>query len=196
MMLMTPAKRVWGETLRRVSAAPDTAMFAGGCFWSMQKAFDGTTGVIKVTAGYAGGHTANPTYEQVESGGTGHAESVQVVFDPAVISYERLVTLYWHNIDPLDAGGAFCDRGAQYRSVVFYRDSTQRRIAERSKEAVARHFAKSVVTQIVASTPFYPAEEYHQYYYRKNPVQYHAYRIGCGKDRRIEALWGAQAGRE
>jgi peptide-methionine (S)-S-oxide reductase len=171
------------------------ATFAGGCFWSMQKAFDGVPGVASVTAGYAGGTKPNPTYEEVETGRTGHAESVEVIFDPAMISYERLLDIYWHHIDPLTVNQAFCDRGPQYRSIIFYHDSAQRQAAEASKRALDRsgRFRTPVVTAIERATPFYPAEEYHQMFYKKNPAHYNAYRVGCRRDERLRQLWGDSA---
>jgi peptide methionine sulfoxide reductase msrA/msrB len=178
-----------------VPAAPadqSVATFAGGCFWSMQKAFDGVPGVSDVVAGYAGGKTANPTYEDVETGRTGHAESVRVTFDPARISYERLLDVYWHHIDPLTLNSAFCDYGPQYRSVIFYHDAEQRRLAEESKRSLddSHRFKTPIVTAIQPATPFYAAEEYHQRFYRKNPGRYEAYRIGCRRDARLHELWG------
>jgi len=168
------------------------ATFAGGCFWSMQKAFDGVPGVATVTAGYAGGTKANPSYEDVESGETGHAESVEVKYDPARISYQQLLDVYWHHIDPLTVNSAFCDYGPQYRSIIFYHDAEQRRLAEASKRALdeSHRFRTPVVTAIQPATPFYPAEEYHQQFYKKNPARYEAYRIGCRRDSRLQQLWG------
>jgi peptide methionine sulfoxide reductase msrA/msrB len=177
-------------------AAPSqrVAVFAGGCFWSMQKAFDGLPGVVATTVGYAGGSTANPSYERVETGRTGHAESVRVVYDPDRISYDSLLSVYWHHIDPLTPNQAFCDRGPQYRSIIFYRDLEQRRAAEASKAALDRsgRFPTPVVTAIQPVTSFYPAEEYHQQFYKKNPARYEAYRIGCRRDERLKQLWGDQ----
>jgi peptide-methionine (S)-S-oxide reductase len=174
------------------TAAQRLATFAGGCFWSMQKAFDGVAGVVSVTAGYAGGTTANPGYEQVETGKTGHAESVQVIYDPSRISYQGLLDIYWHHIDPLTPNAAFCDHGPQYRSIIFYRDAEQQRLAEASKRALdqSHRFPTPIVTAIQPATAFYPAEEYHQQYYKKNPARYEAYRIGCGRDGRLRQLWG------
>jgi peptide-methionine (S)-S-oxide reductase len=168
------------------------ATFAGGCFWSMQKAFDGVPGVVATTAGFAGGTKARPSYEQVSDGGTGHAESVQLIYDPAKISYERLLDIYWHHIDPLTLNSAFCDHGAQYRSIIFYQDAEQQRLAEASKRALdqSHRFSSPIVTTIQPATPFYPAEEYHQQFYKKNPARYEAYRIGCGRDQRLRELWG------
>ena len=173
-----------------------TATFAGGCFWCMEPPFDKLDGVLSTTSGYTGGHVANPSYEQVSAGGTGHAEAVRVVYDPSKISYERLLDVYWHNIDPLDAGGAFCDRGDQYRSVIFYQTAKQKRLAETSKDQLAEsgRFDKPVVTEIAAAEAFYPAETYHQDYYQKNPISYKFYRYYCGRDKRLRALWGDQAG--
>ncbi|MFL5495704.1 MAG: peptide-methionine (S)-S-oxide reductase MsrA [Gemmatimonadales bacterium] len=168
------------------------ATFAGGCFWSMQKAFDGVPGVSKTTAGFAGGSSAKPSYEQVSEGETGHAESVQLVYDPDKISYERLLDIYWHHIDPLTLNRAFCDHGAQYRSIIFYHDAEQQRLAEASKRALdqSHRFSSPIVTAVQPATPFYPAEEYHQQFYKKYPARYEAYRIGCGRDQRIRELWG------
>jgi peptide-methionine (S)-S-oxide reductase len=173
-------------------AGQHVATFAGGCFWSMQKAFDGLPGVVSVTAGYAGGTKANPTYEDVESGETGHAESVELIYDPARISYEQLLDVYWHHIDPLTVNSAFCDYGPQYRSIIFFHDAEQQRAAEASKRALdaSHRFATPIVTAIQPASRFYPAEEYHQQFYRKNPARYEAYRIGCRRDARLQQLWG------
>jgi len=176
----------------RTPPAHQTAVFAGGCFWSMQKAFDGIPGVTSVTAGYAGGTLKNPSYEQVETGQTGHAESVQVIYQPDRISYDSLLLIYWHHIDPTTPNQAFCDHGPQYRSIIFYGDEQQKREAEASKAALDRsgRFHTPVVTAIQPAAPFYPAEEYHQQFYRKNPERYEAYRIGCRRDERLKQLWG------
>ncbi len=177
------------------TALQKVALFAGGCFWSMQKAFDGVMGVVSVTAGYAGGKAANPSYEQVETGATGHAESVKVIYDPDKITYEKLLDIYWHHIDPLTPNQAFCDRGPQYRSIIFYGDTTQKRAAEASKRALdeSHRFPTPIVTAIEPATPFYAAEEYHQQFYKKNPMRYEAYRIGCRRDERTRQLWGEVA---
>ena len=173
-------------------AGRKTAIFAGGCFWCMEHPFDQLAGVISVTSGYTGGTKANPTYEEVSSGRTGHAESVQVIYDPTKVSYEKLVDVFWHNIDPLTPNAQFCDHGTQYRSAIFYLDDEQKRIAERSKDAWAKSgkFDKPIVTQIVAASTFWPAEDYHQHYYKTNPVRYKYYRFNCGRDQRLEQLWG------
>ncbi len=172
-----------------------TATFAGGCFWCEETAFEGLTGVVSVTSGYTGGQTPNPTYEQVASGGTGHAESVQVVYDPAKLGYARLLDVFWHSIDPLQKDGQFCDHGNQYRSAIFYQDETQRKAAEESKRKLEEQprFKGKIATQIVRASTFYPAEEYHQDFYKKNPDRYHEYRLGCGRDARLAELWGEAA---
>jgi peptide-methionine (S)-S-oxide reductase len=170
--------------------APAKATFAGGCFWCMEGPFDKVPGVISTTSGYTGGQAKNPSYEQVSSGTTGHAESVQVVYDPAKVSYEKLLDVYWHNVDPLDGAGQFCDRGTQYRTAIFYRDEEQHRLAEKSKQDVEAKLGKRVLTQIVPASEFYAAEDYHQNYYLKNPVRYRFYRYNCGRDRRLKELWG------
>ena len=173
-----------------------TAIFAGGCFWCEETAFEEVPGVVAVISGYTGGHVANPTYEQVSAGVTGHAESVQVVYDPDKISYEKLLDIFWHNVDPLQANAQFCDHGNQYRSAIFYRDPAQQKAAEASKAKLEEEprFKGKIVTEIVPATTFYRAEEYHQDFYKKNPVRYYSYRTGCGRDARLKALWGAAAG--
>jgi peptide-methionine (S)-S-oxide reductase len=175
-----------------VNSGYETATFAGGCFWCMEPPFDKLDGVISTTSGYTGGHTKNPTYKEVSHGGTGHAESVEIIYDPKKISYQELLDVYWHNIDPTSADGQFCDRGNQYRSEIFYHNDEQRRLAEASKKALieSKRFTEPVVTAISPAGAFYPAEEYHQDYYQKNPVRYKFYRYGCGRDRRLEELWG------
>jgi peptide-methionine (S)-S-oxide reductase len=169
-----------------------TATFAGGCFWCMEPPFDELDGVTSTTSGYTGGHKVNPTYEEVSAGTTGHAEAVQVVYDPARITYERLLEVFWRNIDPTTPDAQFCDHGSQYRSAVFYHDPEQRRLAEESKRALeaAGRLKARIVTEIVPAGAFYPAEEYHQDYYKKNPIRYKLYRLGCGRDQRLSELWG------
>jgi peptide-methionine (S)-S-oxide reductase len=158
----------------------------------MEPPFEKLNGVVSVTSGYIGGQKKNPTYEEVSAGGTGHAEAVEIVYDPAVISYAELLEVFWRNIDPLTADAQFCDHGNQYRSAVFYHDETQKRLAAASKEALgkSKRFDKPIVTEITAASEFYPAEEYHQDYYKKNPIRYKFYRSNCGRDRRLEELWG------
>jgi peptide-methionine (S)-S-oxide reductase len=156
----------------------------------MEPPYDKVPGVISTTSGYIGGKQKNPTYEQVSAGGTGHAEAVQVVYDPSKVTYAQLLDIFWRNIDPLAKDRQFCDIGSQYRSAIFFHDATQRRLAEASKRKVAVRFKKPIVTEIVPAGQFYPAEEYHQDYYKKNPVRYHFYRFNCGRDQRLEQLWG------
>ena len=174
------------------AAKLEKATFAGGCFWCMEAPFDKLGGVVSVTAGYTGGSVRNPTYEQVSAGSTGHAEAVQIVYDPARISYSKLLSVFWVNIDPTVRDRQFCDIGNQYRSGIFYHSSEQQRAALQSKAGLERTktFKEPIVTEIVAATEFYPAEEYHQHYYKKNPLRYKYYRNGCGRDRRLKELWG------
>ena len=174
------------------SVKQEVATFAGGCFWCMEHPFDSLPGVISVTSGYSGGNVKTPSYEQVSSGGTGHRESVQVVFDPTRVSYAKLVDVFWHNVDPKDNDGQFCDKGPQYRSAIFYHDAAQKRVAEESKAVVEKRLG-TVYTDILPASEFWRAEEYHQHYYKKNPVRYHFYRFNCGRDHRLAALWGSAA---
>jgi len=168
------------------------ATFAGGCFWSVELLFDKVDGVLSTISGYTGGAKKNPTYDQVVTGRTGHAESVQITYDPKKVSYEKLLDVFWHNIDPLTPDAQFCDAGSQYRTAVFYHDETQKRLGEKSKKALQGRFKQLIVTQIVPVSQFYPAEDYHQDFHLKNPVRYQLYRAGCGRDRRLEELWGAE----
>jgi peptide methionine sulfoxide reductase msrA/msrB len=183
----------------RAAAAPTgplaRATFAGGCFWCMEAPFDKVPGVVSTTSGYAGGKVKNPTYEQVSEGSTGHAEALQVVYDPAKVSYEQLVEVFWRNVDPTDRGGQFCDRGSQYRTGIFPEGDAQKRAAEESKHALeaSGRLKKPIVTEIVPLEAFYPAEDYHQDFYKKSPVRYMTYRAGCRRDRRLEELWGKEA---
>ena len=169
------------------------AVFAGGCFWCMEPPFDKLDGVLATTSGYTDGAKTDPTYEQVSSGRTGHYEALQVEYDPARVSYEKLLEVFWRNIDPLDGGGQFCDRGPQYRSAIFVADDGQRALAQASKAALDQSgkLPGRVVTEVLPAGKFYPAEAYHQDYYRKNPTAYAYYRWTCGRDRRLERLWGA-----
>ena len=190
-----------GQSTEAPTAAPDidpavadTATFAGGCFWCMEPPFDKIDGVAATISGYAGGEVADPTYEQVASGQTGHAEVVQVIYDSTKVSYDQLLTTYWHNVDPLDNGGQFCDRGSSYRPVIFTHNANQRQRAEASKKDVAQRFDDPVVVPIQPLDAFYRAETYHQNYYKKNPDRYYSYRRGCGRDARLEELWGDMAG--
>ena len=169
------------------------ATFAGGCFWCMEPPFDDLEGVLSTTSGYAGGRVKNPTYQEVSAGGTGHAEVVQVEYDPSVVSYRKLLDVFWRNIDPTSKDRQFCDRGSQYRSAIFYHDEAQRAAAEQSlaELATTKPFRDPIVTEIVALDTFYPAEDYHQDYYEKNPLRYKYYRYACGRDERLEQIWGA-----
>lgn len=177
-------------------AATAVATFAGGCFWCMEPPYDKLPGVLKTTSGYMGGRTANPTYEQVSSGSTGHAEVVQVTYDPAKVSYEKLLEVFWVNVDPTVKDRQFCDSGSQYRTAIFFHDDAQRRAAEASKAALekTKPFKEPLVTEIAMAGAFTAAEDYHQDYYVKNPVRYNLYRSGCGRDARLKQLWGAKAG--
>jgi peptide-methionine (S)-S-oxide reductase len=168
------------------------ATFAGGCFWSMEAPFDQLSGVVSTTAGYAGGTERNPSYHQVASGATGHAEVVQVVFDPAKVSYEKLLAAFWRNIDPFDAGGQFCDRGRQYRTAIFHESEEQQRAAVASKERIEAQgrLPAPIATEIAPLPAFYPAEAEHQDFYQTKARRYWSYRAGCGRDRRLEQIWG------
>jgi peptide-methionine (S)-S-oxide reductase len=172
------------------------ATFAGGCFWCVESDFDKLPGVISTTSGYTGGNVTNPTYEQVSAKHTGHAEAVEIVYDPGKVSYEQLLQHYWHNIDPTTRDRQFCDVGSPYRTAIFAHGEEQMRAALASKAALEKRkpFKEPIVTEIVAAGPFYPAEAYHQDYYLKNPVRYKFYRTSCGRDARLQDLWGAQAG--
>ena len=176
-------------------AVRDTAMFAGGCFWSMEQPFEHVPGALSTTVGYAGGHTQNPTYEQVNTGTTGHTETVLVEYDPAKVTYEQLLDVYWHNIDPITKDRQFCDGGTDYRTVIFTHGAAQRDAALRSRAALDQsgHFKVPVVTEVVADAPFWRGEEYHQHYADRNPLRYELYRRGCGRDTRLRQLWGAAA---
>ncbi len=178
----------------REVAGREVATFAGGCFWCMEPPFDELPGVESTTSGYTGGREEDPTYEQVSSGMTGHAEAVRVVYDPRKVSYEKLLDVFWRNIDPTAVDRQFVDVGRQYRSAVFYHDEEQKRLAEASRDRLAAsgRFGGPIVTEIVPAGPFYPAEEYHQDYYRKNPIRYQWYRWGSGRDQFLEKVWGAE----
>jgi peptide-methionine (S)-S-oxide reductase len=174
------------------NAALAKAIFAGGCFWCMEHPFDVLPGVVSTTSGYIGGQKKNPTYEEVSAGRTGHTEAVQVVYDPKKVTYEKLLDVFWHNIDPTVKDQQFCDHGSQYRSGIFYVDDEQKRLADASKAALdrSRPFTAAIVTEITRASEFYPAEDYHQDFYLKNPLRYKYYRSGCGRDARLKQLWG------
>ena len=186
-----PAKPAEGKPSAAGGAA--TAVFAGGCFWCIEADFEKLPGVIGVESGYTAGKTPNPTYEQVSAGGTGHTEAVRVSYDPKKVSYQQLVDYFWKHIDPTVKDRQFCDVGSQYRSGIYWADESERRVAEDSRDALLKSGRfKEVFTEIAAATVFYPAEDYHQDYYRKNPVRYTYYRASCGRDARVQAIWGAK----
>jgi peptide-methionine (S)-S-oxide reductase len=180
---------------KRAGVTRDTAMFAGGCFWSMERPFEHVPGVLSTTVGYAGGHTKNPTYEQVNTRSTGHAETVLMEYDPAVVTYEKLLDVYWHNVDPVTKDRQFCDGGSDYRTIIFTHGAAQQAAALASRAALDKsgHFKTPVVTEVVPDVPFWRAEEYHQHYADRNPAAYDSYRRGCGRDERLHELWGAAA---
>jgi peptide-methionine (S)-S-oxide reductase len=171
------------------------AVFAGGCFWCIEADFDKIEGVLETTSGYAGGHVADPSYEQVVAGGTGHREVLEVTYDPSVVGYDELLTAFWHSVDPTDDGGQFCDRGFSYTTAIYVEDADQREAAEASKERVAADLAVDarIVTPIVEDAEFYRAEDYHQNYYEKNPARYKFYRWSCGRNDRVREVWGDEA---
>ena len=173
-------------------ATPGKAYFAGGCFWCMEEAFEKVEGVLSATSGYMGGKVANPSYEEVSAGRTGHAESVEVIYDPSKVSYQKLLDAFWHNVDPVTPNAQFCDHGSQYRSVIFFQTDEEKRASDTSKQAIeqSKRFTEPIVTQIVPASQFYPAEEYHQDFYKKNPIRYKFYKYNCGRAQRLEALWG------
>ncbi len=172
------------------SGTTAVAVFAGGCFWCMEHPFDALPSVISTISGYMGGHIENPTYKEVSNGKTGHSEALQVTYDPAKVSYEKLLEVFWRNIDPFDDDGQFCDKGDQYRAAIFYQDDTQKQLAEASKTEIAKKFPnRHVATTIKAARKFFPAEDYHQGYYLSNPAAYEFYRFTCGRDHRLSQIW-------
>jgi peptide-methionine (S)-S-oxide reductase len=193
--LLLPALAALAAPALPVPPGQAVAIFAGGCFWCMEPPYDKLPGVTATISGYTGGRTVDPTYEQVSSGTTGHAEAVEVIYDPKKVTYEELLEVFWVNVDPTVRDRQFCDTGTQYRTTIFYRDEAQRKAAEASKAAIekSKPFKESIVTPIVMAGAFYPAEEYHQDYYIKNPVRYKLYRNGCGRDARLHQLWGDKA---
>ncbi|MFK7814832.1 MAG: peptide-methionine (S)-S-oxide reductase MsrA [Gammaproteobacteria bacterium] len=174
-----------------------TAVFAGGCFWCMEPPFDKLEGVVATTSGYTGGHTENPTYKKVSSNTTGHYEALQVTYDPSKVDYATLLNVFWHNIDPLDAEGQFCDKGESYRTAIFYNDDEQKKLAVASKKELveSNFFVEEIATVIEEAKMFYPAEDYHQDYYQKSSLKYKYYRFACGRDKRLQALWKDSAGK-
>lgn len=202
--LVTGAARSGTAAARSASAplpptvaavAVDTALFAGGCFWSMERPFQHVPGVTGTAVGYAGGHKANPKYEEVNTRTTGHAETVRVIYDPAKVTYEQLLTVFWHNVDPLTKDRQFCDGGDDYRTAIFYRNADQHAAAAKSKRALERskRFKSPIVTEVVAAGTFWMGEEYHQQFADRNPAHYDRYRRGCGRDARLKELWGDSA---
>lgn len=180
----TPAQSTDGDTA--------VATFAGGCFWCTEADFDKVEGVISTTSGFIGGHKKDPSYKEVSSGGTGHTEAVEIRYDPSKVTYEELLDVFWVNHDPTTNTRQFCDKGRQYRPGIFYHNAEQKRLAEEAKREVEKNHSFPVVTEITEATEFYPAEEYHQNYYEKNPIRYKFYRYSCGRDARLEELWGKQ----
>jgi peptide-methionine (S)-S-oxide reductase len=177
-------------------AGTEVAIFAGGCFWCVESDFDKVPGVISTTSGYIGGKTANPTYREISGGSTGHAEAVKIVYDPKVVSFDRLLFVFWRTVDPVTRDAQFCDYGTQYRTAIFFMNDVQRQKALASKAELEKSgkLKRPIVTEIVQAGPFYAAEDYHQDYYKKNPFQYNLYRFNCGRDARLEELWGKEAG--
>ena len=183
------AAAVTGATAQEPKTA--TAIFAGGCFWCVEADFDKVPGVISTTSGYINGKTKNPTYKEVSAGGTGHAEAVEIVYDPSKVTYAKLLDVFWRNIDPLVKDRQFCDSGDMYRSAIFYRSDEEKKLAEETKKTVEAKFApRKVYTEITKADTFYKAEDYHQDYYKKNEARYNFYRWNCGRDQRLEQLWG------
>ncbi len=170
----------------------ETATFAGGCFWCVESDFDKVPGVVRTTSGYIGGHKDNPTYKEVSAGGTGHTEAVKIMFDSSKVSYQQLLDVFWHSIDPTTKNSQFCDHGDQYRTGIFYHNEEQQQLAQQSKSTLekSKPFKEPIVTEITMATEFTVAEEYHQNYYTKNPLRYKFYRYSCGRDQRVEDLWG------
>ena len=191
-VLLIGAWSVPSTGLAAADATSGKAYFAGGCFWCMEEVFEKVEGVLSATSGYMGGTVSNPTYEEVSAGRTGHTESVEVVYDPAKVSYQKLLDAFWRNVDPITPNAQFCDHGNQYRSAIFFQTEDEKRAADSSKQTIeqSRRFKEPIVTQIVMAPQFYPAEEYHQDFYKKNPIRYKLYKYNCGRAQRLEELWG------
>lgn len=194
LLLLLPFFSTLAQAADQVVSPYHKALFAGGCFWCMEPPFDKLNGVISTTSGYTAGHKKNPTYVEVSSGGTGHTEAVQIVFDPDKISYPELLDIFWKNIDPVAVDRQFCDAGTQYRSGIYFHNAEQEKAAKQSLQQLQKNkpFKEPVATEILAATTFYPAEDYHQDYYQKNPLRYKFYRYRCGRDQRLEELWSAK----
>lgn len=191
-VLLIGALNVQSTSLAAAEATSGKAYFAGGCFWCMEEVFEKVEGVLSATSGYMGGTVSNPTYEEVSAGRTGHTESVEVVYDPAKVSYRKLLDSFWRNVDPITPNAQFCDHGSQYRSAIFFQTDEEKRASDTSKQAIeqSKRFKEPIVTQIVMAPQFYPAEEYHQDFYKKNPIRYKLYKYNCGRAQRLEELWG------
>lgn len=191
-LCLSLAGLAYAQTARPAAPVTAKATFAGGCFWCMEPPYDKLPGVISTTSGYMGGKTKNPTYEQVSAGNTGHAEVVQVEYDPRKVSYAQLLEVFWRNIDPTQRDGQFCDHGSQYRTAIFHHDPEQQKLAAASKSGLekSKPFKGEIVTEVLGAGEFYRAEEYHQDFYKKNPARYKLYRTGCGRDARLQTLWG------
>lgn len=198
-VLLSSAVLSNGTSSISIAAEDDyqVATFAGGCFWCVESDFDNVPGVVRTISGYTGGALKDPTYEQISAGGTQHREAVQIFYDPKTITYAMLLEIFWRSVDPTDDGGQFCDRGESYKTAIFANSPEQKRLAENSKRSLQRSgvLGRSIVTPVEVAGPFYPAEDYHQDYYRKNPMRYRLYRYGCGRDARVQAIWGEDAHR-
>lgn len=183
---------VWPPGGVQSASTTAKAYFAGGCFWCMEEAFEKVDGVLAVVSGYMGGTAADPTYEQVSDGRTGHAESIEVTYDPTQVTYQKLLDAFWRNVDPITPNAQFCDHGNQYRSAIFYTTDEEQWLSEESKSKIeqSKRLPAPVVTQLVKASTFYQAEDYHQDYYKKNPLRYKYYKYSCGRAQRLEALWG------
>ncbi|MBL4712360.1 MAG: peptide-methionine (S)-S-oxide reductase MsrA [Gammaproteobacteria bacterium] len=191
-LLITPVFAATPTNLQNISSHNETAIFAGGCFWCMEPPFDKLDGVISTTSGYTSGHKKNPTYREVSAGTTGHTEAIEIIFNPAKVSYAELLEVFWKNIDPVAVNRQFCDAGTQYRSGIYPLNSAQEKAAKQSFNQLqkTKPFTEAIATEIVAASTFYPAEDYHQDYYQKNPLRYKFYRYSCGRDQRLSELWG------
>ncbi|MEK7352791.1 MAG: peptide-methionine (S)-S-oxide reductase MsrA [Nitrospirota bacterium] len=191
-VLLVGAWNVQSTGLAAADTTSGKAYFAGGCFWCMEEVFEKVEGVLSATSGYMGGTVSNPTYEEVSAGRTGHTESVEVVYDPAKVSYQKLLDAFWRNVDPITPNAQFCDHGSQYRSAIFFQTDEEKRASDTSKQAIeqSKRFKEPIVTQIAMAQKFYPAEEHHQDFYKKNPIRYKLYKYNCGRAQRLEELWG------
>ncbi|WP_104202488.1 peptide-methionine (S)-S-oxide reductase MsrA [Billgrantia saliphila] len=192
--LISIALSVGAASAEEEAEGTATAVFGGGCFWCVEEAFDEVEGVVSTTSGYSGGHVENPSYEQVVAGGTGHVEVVEVEYDPRQVDYAELLHVFWRNVDPFAENRQFCDEGESYRSVIYTASDEERELAEASRDELVERFDRDIATEITSFETFYPAEEYHQDYYRKNPVRYNFYKSACGREDRLEEVWGDEAG--